>query len=152
VQREKGIKDIDKFIEEKKVRLMQKDENYMASPLSSVYDLLLLQELDLKIREVNSQKIKNKGKFKRGGRKMKGVKAKDREKRLAGMENRSKSADMLLGGQLKVISKSFRKLNPKLMLKHEKKRHYSTGTASLYRRGSKANWNEKFRQFSREAC
>lgn len=41
-----------------------------------VYNILSLQELDLKIRSINKMKSKNKGKDRRGGKKVKKIRSK----------------------------------------------------------------------------
>lgn len=62
-------KDLDRFIKDKKVKLMSKDNKNMLNPLMEVYDLLILQDLDLRIREINGIKLRSRGKNKRAGRK-----------------------------------------------------------------------------------
>ena len=80
VQAEEPEKDLDRFITEKKVRLMSKDNNEMADPLMQVYQLLAMQELDLLTRSVNQIPVRGRGRVKRGGKKTKRKREKERAK------------------------------------------------------------------------
>jgi CelD/BcsL family acetyltransferase involved in cellulose biosynthesis len=46
-------RNLDSFVEAKRVKLMAQGHKDMLDPLVQVFDLLALQELDLKMREVN---------------------------------------------------------------------------------------------------
>ena len=75
---------IDEFIGQKKLKLMSKNNNEEMDPIMQVFDLLNLQELDIKVRSVNQIEVKSRGKIMRGGKKTK----KKKEK----LEKRAQSA------------------------------------------------------------
>lgn len=79
---------MDSFISQKKVKLISKDNFESIDPLVEIQDLLILQDLDIKIRAVNFNKIKSRGEIKRGGKRTRKAKFK-RENKTGGKISKS---------------------------------------------------------------
>ena len=144
---------IDEYISHKKLKLMSKNNNEQMDPIMQVFDLLNLQELDIKVRSVNQIEVKSRGRIKRGGKKTRRKKEKlERKAQSAPPNNRQDEAppgepdEKLQSLLLKFRSVSHKNISEgdqKESRQDRKKERQKAGkpSNSLYKKGARANWD-----------
>jgi len=147
---------------------MAKDNHESLDPLVQIYDLLTLQELDFKIMSIdqNHGQSRGRGKVKRGGKKTKKQrqrKAKSHPPFKSGQEesaneNSYKSKFHMLLTKFRSVSQQKQSvgletdLNEKEESKNnitkvKRQKHKEKNIQSLYKRGSRANWDINHRSY-----
>ncbi|CDW81156.1 UNKNOWN [Stylonychia lemnae] len=153
-------KEMDEFIHQKKIKLISKDNNDSIDPLMQLYELMTIQELDLKIRQVNYNKIKSRGQIKRGGKKTVKRKAKGGPRK---NKKQSKSQPARLGqdeaapelgrqrlSKFSVLLTKFRSQshqNQKEESRIKFRNQGQVGQPSINKRGSRSNWDQSHRRY-----
>lgn len=130
---------LDDFVMTKKVKLISKDNYEMLDPIMQVFDLLSLQELDLKIRQVNKVQVRKRGKINRGG--VKATKKFKKDKQRARSNSISKKDH---------VSKQMLGLFHDVVKPADAKKQRHNSASALFKTGSKANWNIAHKRYAKQ--
>eukprot|EP00347_Sterkiella_histriomuscorum_P020237 403338567 len=164
-------KELDSYISHKKIKLISKDNFENIDPLVEIQDLLLLQDLNIKIRGINVEKVRSRGVVKRGGKNTKKVKQKrqrqigkngDQKSKSQPPSHRQDQQESTPDQSLPQLNKfeslliKFRSVSQMNEKEEEKKRQeqeskqrnkqYHNGK-SMYKKGSRANWDLGHRKY-----